>query len=172
MSGKSISKIFGYWIAWVLTIWWASVVITHDDVAEQYKTNTWKELTINENDLMSFEEALKTEKEERNEMQAMYDEIDCDKNQDYNLCTSFKSSLKDVMTSYDAAIDCDTRIVSKDNLEKSDLNFCIDAQKQLRDSTKNFYIAIDWSCESECQEEVDIYEYNIAMFQAYLNKLD
>ena len=106
---KTIEKIIGYWIAWILTIGWASVVITHDDVAQQYKANTWKELTIDESELVSFEESLKVEKEERNEMQALYDEIDCSEYEDYNWCSSLKSNLEDIIASYDASIECDTR---------------------------------------------------------------
>ena len=75
MFNKGIKKLIGYWIAWVLTIWWATVVITNDDVADQYKANTWRELNINENELVSFEESLEAEKNGRNQFQAMYDEL-------------------------------------------------------------------------------------------------
>ena len=169
---KTIEKIIGYGIAWVLTIWWASVVITHDDVAEQFKRNTWRELEIDKIETVSFEESLKIEKQERNEMQAMYNEINCNEYEDYNWCSSLKKSLKKVIDWYDWSIDCDNRIVSKNDIEKSDISFCINAQKQLRDSVKDFYIVMDWICDQECQEEIDIYEYNIAMFQAYLNKVN
>lgn len=170
MFNKGIKKLIGYWIAWVLTIWWASVVITNDDVADQYKANTWRELNIDESEFVSFEESLETEKNGRNQFQAMYDELNCNKTNDYNKCLLFKTSIKKIIEWLDGAIECKTRIVWKDNLEKSDISFCIDAEKELRDATKDFYISIDWSCGAECQETLDAYEYNVAMFQAYLKK--
>ena len=172
MFDKSIKKLIGYWIAWALTIWWASVIITNDDVAEQYKANTWKELTINEDDFVSVEESLEAKKQAKELFQAMYNELDCNKTDDYKRCTSVKSSFKDLINWLDSAIDCDTRISTKNNLEKSDITFCLNSAKELRDAVKNFYIVSDWTCNSECEEDLEPYEYNIAMFQAYLNKLN
>lgn len=172
MFNKSIKKLIGYWIAWVLTIWWASVIITNDDVAEQYKANTGRELTINEDDFVSVEESLAAKKEMRNLFQRMNDEIDCNQADDYKWCKSFKTNLKDIINWIDLSIECDTRISTKDNLEKSDISFCLDSAIKLRDATKNFYISEYWTCDSECEEDLKWYEYNIAMFQAYLKKLD
>ena len=172
MFNKGIWKIIGYGIAWVLTIWWATVVITNDDIAQQYKNNTWKELSIDEMELVSFEEYLKAETEERNNMQSLYDEINCDEYEEYDTCLALKDSLKEVIAWYDGSIECDTRIIEKQNLEKSDIAFCVNSETQLRDSVKNFYITIDWYCNEECEEELEAYEYNIAMFQSYQNKLN
>lgn len=172
MFNKSIKKLIGYWIAWALTIGWASVIITNDDVAEQYKANTWKELKINEDDFVSIEESLEAKKEIKNLFQAMNDKIDCNQDDDYKSCQSFKTNLKDIINWLDLAIDCDTRISTKDNLEKSDISFCLDSAIKLRDATKNFYISEYWTCDKECEEDLESYEYNVAMFQAYLKKLN
>ncbi len=170
MFNKGIKKLIGYWIAWALTIWWASVVITHDDVANQYKANTWRDLTIDESEFVSFEESLESEKAGKAQFQTMYNELDCNKTNDYKKCLWFKTSIKGIIEWLDSAIECKTRLISKDDLEKSDISFCIDAEEQLKDATKNFYISIDWTCNSDCQKALEGNEYNIAMFQAYLKK--
>lgn len=172
MFNNSIKKLIGYGIAWVLTIWWASVIITNDDVAEQYKANTGKDLTINEDDFVSIEESLKAKKQVRELFQTTYDELDCNKSDDYKWCTSSKSAFKDFISWLDSEIECETRIATKKNLEKSDISFCLKASTELRDAAKNFYIVWYWTCDSECEEDLKWYEYNIAMFQAYLKKLD
>lgn len=172
MLDKGIKKLIGYWIAWVLTIWWASVVITNDDVAQQYKSNTWKELTINEDDFISIEESLKMKKDVKDQFQSMYNGMDCNKTNDYKTCKNLKWSIKEIISWLESAIDCDTRITTKKDLEKSDISFCLDSSIELRDATKNFYINVYWTCNADCEESLNWYEYNIAVFQAYLKKLD
>ena len=144
-------------------------------MAKQYKSNTWKELitelAINENEDMSIEESLNEKTQVRDNFQSMQDELNCDEEKD-DWCTTLKSSFKDLINWLDATIDCDTRIISKDNLEKSDIAFCIDAEEQLRDAFKNFYIIEDWECNSKCEDDLNVYEHNIKVFQDYLEKLD
>ena len=167
-------KIIGYWIAWILTIGWASVVITHDDVAQQYKTNTWKELVINENELSSFAEIAKETKESKDIMEETYKIIDC-VNYEYNFsssCEEVKSSIRNFINTVDWTIKCYDTLATKYNLERSDLFSCVSSEKATKDAVKQYYIKTEWICGTECQSSMDAFEYNIAVYQAYLNKLN
>lgn len=172
MFNKGI-KIIGYGIAWIMTIWWLSLAVSYNDVAEQYEANTWKELTINENDLINIKESVETKKRVKEQFQTMNNELICNgSGDDYNLCTSLKLSFNDLVNQLNVAIDCDSRIISKNDLKESDISFCLNASMWLRDIAKNIYIISDWTCNSECEESLEWYEYNIAMFQTYLNNIE
>lgn len=174
MSNNGLGKLIGYWIAWILTIWWATVMITRDDVAQQYKANTWKELTIDESELVSFGELRKEAREASATFKQYYQETDCN-NYEYDFydsCEATKQSFNNAANTLEKNATCYDNIENNDNLEKSDIEFCISSEKEARDALKDLYIKLEWSCGSECQSTVDAAEYNIAMFQAYLKKLD
>ena len=174
MFNNSIKKVIGYWIAWVLTIGWATVYITHDDIAQQYKANTWKELTIDESELVGFGELAKDAREGSATFKQLYQETDCN-NYEYDFydsCETTKQSFNNVANKLEKNATCYDNIENNDNLEKSDIEFCISSEKEARDALKDIYIKIEWSCDNECQSAIDAAEYNIAMFQAYLKKLD
>lgn len=169
---KAIEKIIGYWIAWILTIGWASVMITKDDIAQEYKANTWKELTINESELVTFEEVARDAREGKIIFEEVYNAIDCN-NYEYNFhssCTEVKTTLKSLIKATDWSIACYDKLAKDNNLEKVDLINCISSEKATRDAAKQFFIKTEWICNADCQSSLDLAEYNIAVFQAYLNK--
>jgi len=171
---KAIEKIIGYWIAWILTIGWASVMITKDDIAQEYKANTWKELTINESELLTYNEALNDAKETKALMQEYYQEIDCI-NYDYDFyasCDEVKVSLKSLINTFDWNISCYEKLVRDSDLEKADLINCVSSAKAMKDADKNFFVKTIWFCNEDCQSDIDALEYNIAVYQAYLNKVN
>lgn len=155
-SNDNIKKLICYGIVCILIMLWASIIIT----------------TINKNRFVSAEESLEGNKQIKKLFQVMYNKMDCDKSYDYQSCISIKSSFEEFMSWLDEVIDCDTRIASQDDLEKSDISFCLDASIKLRDAVKNIYIISDWTCDSECEEDLKWYEHNISMFQTYLDKID
>lgn len=40
MAKNVIGEVIGRWIAGALTIWWVTVYVTQDDIADKYKENT------------------------------------------------------------------------------------------------------------------------------------
>lgn len=174
MSTKGIGKIIGYWIAWVLTIWWATVVITNDDVAKQYKENTWKELTIDESELFTFDELAQDTRENKAIFEKYYKTIDCAKyDYDFNAsCEDTKTSFKAFIDTFDWEITCYEKLSEDKDLEKYDLINCVDAEKASRDTEETVYTNMYWFCDEDCQADIDAHEYNIALFQSYLNKIN
>ena len=169
---KTIEKIIGYWIAWILTIGWASVMITKDDIAQEYKTNTWKELIINESELSTFEEVARDSRESKEVFEELYRTIDC-VNYEYDFpasCIEVKTTVKSFIEAANWSIACYDKLAANKNLEKFDLLNCISSERATRDAAKQFYIKIEWMCSTECQSVIDAFEYNIAVYQAYLNK--
>ena len=161
-------------IVGILTIAWVTVSITQEDIAEQYKENTWKELIVNEEDLVSFDEIIKQYNEMKLDMQNFLNWIDCT-NYEYDFsdsCSSVVISLKNEIKALDSSIICFSTINSKNDQEKSDINYCIDAMKKEKITTLDFYQKVSWSCNNDCNIDIESIEYNLAMFQAYLNNIE
>ena len=174
MSNNGLGKIIGYWIAWILTIGWASVIITHDDIAQEYKANTWKELTIDESELSTFKEVARETRESKLADEEAYRTIDC-VNYEYDFsstCEEVKSAMKTYIDTVDWIITCYDKLAADDDLEKTDLLNCITTEKATRDAMKQFYIKVNWTCNEECQKSVDAFEYNIAEKKKKLKKLN
>lgn len=128
-------------IVGILTIAWVTVSITQDDVAEQYKENTWKELTINEEDLVSFDEIIEANNQIKSDLQEFLNWIDC-VNYEYDFpssCSSVEISWQNQIKSIDNSNICFSKINNDINLEKSDLSYCIDAMKEEKITTLDFY---------------------------------
>lgn len=173
MSDSIAGKVIWYWIAWVLSICWVSVYVTNDDVAREYKKNTWKELQINEGDFSSFEEVANRDKETISTMLETYNSLDC--NYEYpsfhDTCPNIKESILNVISALYGEIECMKILTTKDDLERSDLLFCIEKEKEWKESWIDFNKKVLWYCWEKCQQSIDSIDYNIALFQAYLNKV-
>lgn len=174
MSNNGLGKLIGYWIAWILTIWWATVMITQDDIAKEYKANTWRELTIDKSELSTFQEIAKETKEAKVMFEEFYNWIDC-VNYEYDFpssCEEVKTSLKTFINAIDSAVVCYDKMAKDEDLEKSDLVDCISSERTAKDAAEQVFLKMEWSCNADCQSTLDASEYNIAVFQAYLNKVD
>lgn len=166
-------KIIWWTVVWILSIAWVAVSVTEEDIAEQYKENTWKELSINQEELVSYDEIIAQYKEFKLNLQGFSDNIDC-QNYAYEFsssCESVDVLLVDYLKSTDKSISCFDRINNNTDLIKSDLDYCVDAMKEEKLMINSFYNKTEGSCNSDCNAELEAPDYNLAAFQAYLNNI-
>lgn len=166
-------KIIGWVVVWALSIAWVTISVTDEDIAEQYKENTWRELSVSQEDLVTYDEIILQYKEFKTDIQDFSNSIDC-VNYDYEFsssCESVEAVLWDYIVSVEKSLSCFNRINNNSDLQESDLNFCVDAMNEEKVITKDFYIKTEWFCNMDCNNELENSEYNLATFQAYLNNI-
>lgn len=165
-------KIIGWVVVWVLTIAGVTVSITQEDVGQKYLENTGKELNISADDLVSYDDIIDWYKDEIHDMWDFYASMDCEE-YDYDFyyeCPEAKKLFSTYIDSLNQGLVCFETANTKYDLAVNDLNQCINAMNSMISSTYTIYDIFDWWCDENCEQDVEAYEYNKAMFEVYLEK--
>lgn len=165
-------KIIGWAIAGILTIAGITVTVTQEDVANQYKENTGKELSISNDELFSYREIIDSNNELIASFESDYDYYNCE-NYDfeiYGTCDEFRNSILDYINATKSSNICFENL-DRNNVEKDTLEDCIEDMERLIEAESNYSYLYGGICDEFCEENIDAYEYNKALFQSYIKNL-
>ena len=184
-------KFLWYWIVWVLSIWWITYTVTQDDVRDQYRANTWKELVVDESDFVTPEEQIEDLNQILEYFKLDFDHEDCkevgsDRDALYEkyfmwewgalftkkvTCDKLVDVFADGYSATKMALRCEETQLNNNDLEKSDIEYCVKAWQKVRDADTAFYTTLYAECSEACEKDITADEYNIAFYQSFLKQL-